>query len=191
MDPTTQITPGEAVPLSDNQYYSSGWMEVDGEYRSAYVGHISSQKRSQANGKEPVHVEPLLPKRFHLPRQGDVVIAQVMEVDLSQVTVALLASEEAMYTAKCYGKVRKADVQPGDPDTVVLPRCFQPGDLIRARIVSFDPQMSQVSTKNEDLGVLEAISSAGHQMVMESTTMWRCPITQEIQSRKSAIQPDL
>ncbi len=57
---------------------------------------------------------------------------------------------------------RQYDVRDTERDKVVLPECFRPGDIVRARVISLgDARSYMLSTAALDLGVVYAESEAG------------------------------
>ncbi len=66
-------------------------------------------------------------------------------------------------------------------------KCYRPGDLILAKILSLgDARSYYLTTCENELGVIMAKSAAGHAMVPVSWESMVCPITKQKENRKVA-----
>ena len=88
------------------------------------------------------------------------------------------------------GILRAADLRATEIDAVVVPECFRPGDVVRARVLSLgDARSFYLSTAADDLGVVFARGEAsGEPLVAESEQRMRCPSTGAVEKRKVARQ---
>lgn len=60
------------------------------------------------------------------------------------------------------GTIRKEDVRATEKDRVEIYKCFRPGDIVLAKVVSLgDARSYQLSTADNNLGVVFAKSEAG------------------------------
>lgn len=66
-------------------------------------------------------------------------------------------------------------------------KCFRPGDIIRAKVISLGDAHSYIlSTAENELGVIFAESEAGAAMVPVSWCHMQCPKTKAKENRKVA-----
>lgn len=60
------------------------------------------------------------------------------------------------------GTIRKEDVRATEKDRVEIYKCFRPGDIVVAKVMSLGDALSyQLSTADNSLGVVFAKSEAG------------------------------
>jgi len=85
------------------------------------------------------------------------------------------------------GVIRQADVRLTNVDQVELYKCFRPGDIVRAEVVSLgDKNSYYLSTAKNEYGVIFASSMAGSVMIPISWDSMQCPTTKSIEYRKVA-----
>ena len=86
------------------------------------------------------------------------------------------------------GQVRKEDVRATEKDRVEMYKCFRPGDIILARVISLGDAAAGylLTTAENELGVVIAKSEAGASMVPVSWTEMQCPQTYSKEARKVA-----
>lgn len=83
--------------------------------------------------------------------------------------------------------LRKEDVRATEKDRVDMYKCYRPGDIILARVLLITENHNyQLSTAENELGVVIAHSEEGHPMVPVSWTEMQCVKTHEKQPRKVA-----
>ncbi|XP_045190904.1 exosome complex component CSL4-like [Mercenaria mercenaria] len=89
------------------------------------------------------------------------------------------------------GMIRKEDVRATEKDKVEMYKCFRPGDIVIARVISLgDSQSYLLTTAENELGVVIATSEAGASLVPVSWNKMRCPKTLTEEYRKVAkVQP--
>jgi len=91
------------------------------------------------------------------------------------------------------GMIRKEDVRSSDRDKVEMHKCFRPGDLVTAKVLSLgDTSCYILSTAQPELGVVVAKSEEGKvNMLPLSHRQMQCPVTSRKESRKVArIKPE-
>ena len=97
----------------------------------------------------------------------------------------------------CQGIIKKEDVREHEIDRVEIHKCFRPGDIVRARVVSLgDSRQYYLSTAESELGVMYAKSQThvgegggeggGSVMVPVSWEKMMDPITKVTEDRKVA-----
>ena len=84
--------------------------------------------------------------------------------------------------------IRKEDVRATEKDRVELYKCFRPGDIVLARVISLGDAGGGylLTTAENSLGVVIAKSEAGSIMVPVSWTEMQCPSSYTVEERKVA-----
>jgi len=120
------------------------------------------------------------------PTVGAIVTATVVKTNIR--TVNLEISPRAPLTETFSGLLRASDVRSSDIDSVELHKCFRPGDIVRARVLSLGDQRAYYLTTAEDeLGVVKARSArTGSVLVPLDRKTVVCPETNETEERKAA-----
>lgn len=72
-----------------------------------------------------------------LPRTGDIVTAKVMVVNPRMVQCVILCVGPSALARPYRGILKKEDIKATDKDRIDPYKCFRPGDIILARVVSF------------------------------------------------------
>eukprot|EP00158_Paraphelidium_tribonemae_P009240 Partr_v1_DN28810_c2_g1_i1_m34266 putative exosome component 1 len=82
---------------------------------------------------------------------------------------------------------RAQDIRSFDRDTVDMSKCFGPGDIIKAEVISLgDAYSYYLSTAKNDLGVVFAESAGGDQLVPVSWDQMQHPKSGMIEFKKCA-----
>ncbi|XP_056004645.1 exosome complex component CSL4-like isoform X2 [Ostrea edulis] len=85
------------------------------------------------------------------------------------------------------GQIRKEDVRATEKDKVEMYKCFRPGDIVVARVLSLgDAHSYLLSTAENELGVVMATSEAGAVLEPISWCKMKCPKTLTEEFRKVA-----
>ncbi|CAG2055442.1 unnamed protein product, partial [Timema podura] len=125
-----------------------------------------------------------------VPAPGEIVTAKVTIVGQRFCKCVIKCIGETVLTRPYRGILRKEDVRATEKDRVEMIKCFRPGDIILARVVSFLPMKEvhsyQLSTAENELGVVIAHSEEGVSMVPISWTEMQCPKTFTKEPRKVA-----
>lgn len=72
-----------------------------------------------------------------LPKTGDIVTAKVTVVNSRQVQCVILCVGPSVLVRPYRGVLKKEDIKSTDKDRIDPYKCFRPGDVILARVVSF------------------------------------------------------
>ncbi|CAJ1952410.1 unnamed protein product [Cylindrotheca closterium] len=103
----------------------------------------------------------------------------ILEIRLVQGLGALQTPQE--------GAIRREDVRSSATEQLSLADCFQPGDLVVAKLISLgDARRYFLTTAESELGVIRAKSRVGSVMIPISWKQMECPETGEKESRKCA-----
>ncbi|KAF2971807.1 hypothetical protein GQX73_g1692 [Xylaria multiplex] len=126
-------------------------------------------------------------KREVLPEVGNIVLCRVTRITPREATVSILVVGDAMLSAQWQGVVRVQDVRATEKDRVKIYESFRPGDIVRAQVISLGDQANYyLSTANNELGVIMAISEAGNTMFPVTWKEYKDPETGLSESRKVA-----
>ncbi|EKU21487.1 exosome complex component CSL4 [Nannochloropsis gaditana CCMP526] len=128
---------------------------------------------------------------------GHVVTTRVLRITSKQAYVEILALGSVVLRQTCQGIIKKEDVSDHDIDRIEIPRCFRPGDIVRARVVSLgDSRQYYLKTAESELGVVYARSQTqleeggaeggGRVMVPVSWEAMMDPLTKATEPRKVA-----
>ncbi|GAB5030600.1 exoribonuclease csl4 [Nannochloropsis oceanica] len=128
---------------------------------------------------------------------GHVVLTRVLRITSKQAHVEVIAMGRITLRQTCQGIIKKEDVREHEIDRVEIHKCFRPGDLVRARVVSLgDSRQYYLSTAESELGVTYAKSQThvgegggeggGSVMVPVSWEKMVDPITKVTEDRKVA-----
>ncbi|KAI0536562.1 hypothetical protein GGR58DRAFT_383205 [Xylaria digitata] len=126
-------------------------------------------------------------KREVLPEVGNIVLCRVTRITPREATVSILVVGDAVLSAQWQGVVRVQDVRATEKDRVKIYESFRPGDIVRAQVISLGDQANYyLSTANNELGVIMAISEAGNTMFPVTWKEYKDPETGLSECRKVA-----
>merc|ERR1719282_880063 len=158
----------------------------EGTVYSALLGFLHCEER---DGKKYLSVRTEESSTITtLPKSGDVVTCKVSSVNPREVKVQILSVEGKRLPLHFRGVVKKEDIRAKEKDTVVVYKCYRPGDLVLARVISIGDTSSYfLSTAENELGVVFAKSSAsGIGMIPVSWCEMLCPESKTKEFRKVA-----
>lgn len=136
---------------------------------------------------EPPVVSVISENKVTLPQKDSIVLAQVINVTPRICKVVILKVNSVTLKSCLPGVLRKEDVRATEKDSVELFNCFRPGDVMRARVISLgDGNAYSLTTAENELGVMYAISEGGYPMVPASWCEMQCTITERREKRKVA-----
>jgi len=124
-----------------------------------------------------------------VPENGAIVTGRVTRINMRMATVEILCVGNKPVQSPLTGIIRARDVRAFDVDNVEIYKCFRPGDIVRAVVLSRgDARNYYLSTAKNELGVIAAVGRAGVLMVPISWEQMQCPITKAKEFRKVAKQ---
>lgn len=186
----TIVTPGEKVGSAETHACGTGVFQDDGVLYASLVGQLEELSSSDESGKSTLSVAPGTTggtQTAVLPEIGATVTARVTKVTPRSAHTELLVMGERPLGSLFKGTIRQQDVRKTEIDKVEIYRCFAPGDLVRARVLSLGDRHSYfLTTADNSLGVIEAMSAAGVPMVPVNWTEMQCPKTKTREFRKVA-----
>ena len=118
-------------------------------------------------------------QRAILPTVGDAVTCRVQRINQRLATVDILCVGDVPLRESCAGLIRREDIQVIGSESVEVYRCFRPGDIVLARVISLgDARAYYLTSGDPELGVVLARSqSEGAVMTPVSFKEMECPIT--------------
>jgi len=175
--------------MPGDELCSGKYVSGDGTYSLSSDKVFASQAGSIhiKRSKDSTVVSVISERTVTLPRLHSVVLAQVVNVNLRICRVVILRVDSVSVKSRLPGILRKEDVRATEKDSVELFNCFRPGDIMRARVISLgDGNAYSLSTAENELGVLFALSEEGHSMVPASWCEMQCTVTGRREKRKVA-----
>ncbi|KAL3900815.1 MAG: hypothetical protein SGCHY_001067 [Lobulomycetales sp.] len=174
------LTPGERIGASSSSELSSGTYERNGSIRATVVGY----KRTKGTS---VCVERKRVAKSQIPKVGDVVLGTVVRVNERFATLMILVVGTISVKDSFQGIIRVQDIRAGEREKVQMYKCFLPGDVVRAKVISLgDSRSFYLSTAENELGVILAKSLGGNTMVPLDWERMVDPRTEQIEFRKCA-----
>ncbi|RUS84573.1 hypothetical protein EGW08_007668, partial [Elysia chlorotica] len=127
-----------------------------------------------------------------IPYIDAIVIARVTNVNPRFCKCEILSVGKHRLQDAYRGMIRKEDVRALERDRIEMHKCFRPGDIISARVMSLgDSQSYLLTTAENELGVVSALSESGVPMVPVTWCKMQCPKTLTEEFRKVAkVQPE-
>ncbi|ESO86560.1 hypothetical protein LOTGIDRAFT_195007 [Lottia gigantea] len=189
MATSTICVPGQRILRTDDDHISgNGTYTRNGYIYSTLVGYVFTQTND--DGKTIVEVRSSKTQNV-VPSEDDIVTARVTNVNARFCKCSILSIGKTKLQEPFRGTLRKEDVRATEKDKVEMYKCFRPGDIIAAQVLSLgDAQSYLLSTSENELGVVIATSETGGTMVPISWCKMQCTKTLSEEFRKVAkVQP--
>jgi exosome complex component CSL4 len=173
------VLPGDFLATSEEFVPGEGAYEEDGKIYSSTVGMVLVDIRTK---KISVFPKTKTPPTLKI---GDVVIGRVEEVRdqfLMVSIAALVGRENRELPPPRLGIVHISKVQAGFVKE--LGKLFKPGDIIKAKVLSVQPEILQLTTIGRDLGVLVALCSRCRTPLDREGNKLKCPSCGSVEARK-------
>ena len=117
---------------------------------------------------------------------GQLVVGKIARISPQNAIMEISLGEGVGPISPSEGAIRMEDIRTGATEQLVIGDCFQPGDLVVARVISLgDSRRAFLSTAEPELGVIRAKRN-GVTMIPSSWKEMECPQTGVIESRKCA-----
>ncbi|KAL4470173.1 hypothetical protein ABPG72_009098 [Tetrahymena utriculariae] len=98
---------------------------------------------------------------------GSIVTAKVLRLRDNKVEVKIMMVEDAIINYNLQGIIRKQDVRQTNLDILKMEEQFIPGDIIKARFISYgDSQKLYLSVTEDELGVVFAKHTESKQLMI-------------------------
>lgn len=185
MDSDTLVcVPGQRLSIADKSHQSGrGTYERLGYIYATLAGVVNVEKLDKALLIEVRSSN----EQSIVPAPGDIVTAKVTLVKQRFCKCVIKCIGDTVLSRPYRGMLRKEDVRATEKDKVEMIKCFRPGDIILARVLPMTEVHSyQLSTAEDELGVVLADSEEGLSMVPVSWTEMQCPKTHMKELRKVA-----
>ncbi|GAB6024872.1 exosome 3'-_5 exonuclease subunit ski4 (Csl4) [Chamberlinius hualienensis] len=180
------VVPGQKICKSDEQHVpGKGTFIRHGFIYSCLLGHlVIESKDSQIL---TIEVRRGLDENAIVPTAGSIVTAKVTSINQRYCKCAIICIKDLILREPFHGLIRKEDVRATEKDSVEMYKCFRPGDIVLARVLSLGDAFSYLlSTAEDELGVAVAQSESGTEMIPISWTEMQCPKTSAKEFRKVA-----
>lgn len=176
--------PGQRLCISDKvNIPGPGTYEQQGYIYSKLAGTVKLIKEENTCTIE-VHG---ITEQSIVPAPGDIVTAMVTIVNQRFCKCSIKCIGDIVLTRPYRGILRKEDVRGIDKDRVEMYKSYRPGDIILARVLPMtEAHTYQLSTAENELGVVLAHSEDGVAMIPISWTQMQCPKTLCKEFRKVA-----
>ncbi|KAK3096253.1 hypothetical protein FSP39_025010 [Pinctada imbricata] len=177
--------PGQRIcKLEESVISGKGTYTRSGYIYSSLAGCLSKKE----NDEKKTLVEVQLGEEKNLvPSVDSIVTTKITNVNPRFCKCHILSVGKAPLKEPFRGTIRKEDVRATEKDKVEMYKCFRPGDLVVARVLSLgDAHSYLLSTAENELGVVMATSEAGASMEPISWCKMKCPKTLAEEYRKVA-----
>ncbi|XP_049848882.1 exosome complex component CSL4-like [Schistocerca gregaria] len=186
------VVPGMKIAPTETHVAGYGCYEHEKEIVASLSGfvRVADTAPKDQNGtvsKPVINIESFNMKPSIVPKEHDRVLAQVININPRVVMVSIVSVKDQILSEYFSGSIRVSDVYATQPDKVEMYKCFRPGDVIQAEIISLgDFKSYYLSTAKNEYGVVFAKSMAGVSMVPIAWNMMQCPKTKMKEYRKVA-----
>ncbi|CAL1266803.1 unnamed protein product [Larinioides sclopetarius] len=182
--PNTLVVPGQCLCHANENITAGDGTYTQGDFiYSSLTGFVDFKE----DNKETIVEVSKGFGRSVVPTVGSIVTAKITNIRRRFAKCAIFCVEDIVLQEPFRGIIRKEDVRLKDRDKVELYKCFRPGDIILARVTSLGTMHSyNLSTVEEELGVVSATSEAGCEMVITSWSEMMCTKTFVKEPRKVA-----
>ena len=176
--------PGERLGSITEFTSGSGTYERNGFIYSKLSG--TKVNKIDENGKNSIEVYCKMSDNV-IPEVNAIAMCKVVTNNPRYCKVKILSINRITLKTLFKGTIRQEDVRATEKDRVKMNESFQLGDIVLARIMSLgDSQSYFLTTAENELGVIYALSSAGYPMVPISWCQMQCTKTGSIEHRKVA-----
>ena len=204
--PGTKVAPGDRIGSARTVQPGAGTYIRGGHIFASAVGTLTLQPLSQQEAttendakssrmaEAATHeVSIVLEKgRNYASSQvlavGHKVLGKIVRIQTQHALVEIVASEDVGGLKEHHwGIIRKEDVRVAATEEVSMYDCFRPSDIVLAKIISLgDSRRYFLSTAENELGVIRALSPSGEVMVPLNWKEMECPKTKIKELRKVA-----
>jgi exosome complex component CSL4 len=170
------VLPGERLGVIEEFIPDSGTYVKDGVIYSKIVGRTLMDLISKR-----VSVYPLITVAS-VPKVSTTVVGQVGNAQSDNVLVRIFRIGPKRLSGVFTGILHISDVQ--ERYVKSMNDVCKPGDIIRTKVISNKNQVSHLSTKDKDLGVLYAFCSRCSSLLEPKRHQLQCPKCGNIERRK-------
>eukprot|EP00158_Paraphelidium_tribonemae_P009245 Partr_v1_DN28810_c2_g1_i5_m34281 putative exosome component 1 len=158
----TLVVPGTRIGNQTDSIAGDGVYEMNGHLYASRLGTVVRQ-RDECERKEFVQVyRSINSNSAVLPKVGSVIVGRVTKLTYQFANVDIMVIDNIPVRESFNGTIKAQDIRSFDRDTVDMSKCFGPGDIIKAEVISLgDAYSYYLSTAKNDLGVVFAESAGG------------------------------
>ncbi|XP_039295887.1 exosome complex component CSL4 isoform X2 [Nilaparvata lugens] len=173
------------ICAADNKHVAGkGTYERQGYIYSTLAGILHLVKQKEEGFVIEVHSSN---EQSVVPVPGNIVTAKVMTINLRMAICQIRCIGDTVLSQPYRGILRREDIRATEKDKVEVYNSVRPGDIILARVLPVNEVQSyQLSTAENELGVVIAHTSAGVPMIPISWDQMQCPKTYVKENRKVA-----
>ncbi|CAN8062688.1 unnamed protein product [Agarophyton chilense] len=191
MDARTEryVTPGERVGEAEHFAAGYGVCEMNNMLVATLLGTLVKDRARTPDSKPILKVNStkFSDGRPLLPNIGSKVTTRVTRVTPRGASVEILVIDGKAVREVFKGVINQQDVRQVEVDKVEIYKCFAPGDVVLAEVISLGDRHSYfLSTAKNELGVIHAKSKAGVVMTPLNWKEMMCPATNTKELRKVA-----
>lgn len=196
MAKTGVVTPGERIGETTSHRAGTGVVANGTGLFSALVGQVVSEATNEMSdvphAADRRTVLRVVSARDAdgappMPEIGAVVTAKITKVTPRAAHAEILVVGGRPLRELFKGTIRQQDVRQTEIDKVEIYKCFAPGDVVLAEVISLGDRHSYfLTTAKNELGVVYAKSIAGVAMLPVSWQEMQCPTTKVREFRKVA-----
>ncbi|HKM08983.1 MAG TPA: exosome complex RNA-binding protein Csl4 [Candidatus Methanomethylophilaceae archaeon] len=144
-----EVFPGDEVAVEEEYLASDGTFAEDGKIYASQIGYLVLDS-------EECVARVVTPNPPNILKYGDIVYATIADIRKTMATADVVAKEgtERGVGGETYATIHVSKISPGYTDDVGAE--LGKGDIIRAKVIDVDPSL-QLTTKDEDLGVIRSL----------------------------------
>lgn len=189
------VVPGDRLGNIRQVVPGNGTYVSKGHIHACLVGTLTVAPvadNSNNDDKAPSFECSITPNKLPFSSQaltvGQLVVGKIARISPQNAVLEIsLAEHVGPLHTRHEGAIRMEDVRSGATEKISLGDCFQPGDLVVARVISLgDARRFFLTTAEPELGVLRARNRNGMTMIPISWKEMECPETGIKESRKCA-----
>ncbi|CAB9507601.1 complex component CSL4 [Seminavis robusta] len=187
----SKLVPGDRIGTIQQVLPGIGTYAKGGNVYASVLGHMDTSPCDDL--EEPQFTVSVQPQRplasLQVLSVGQVVLARVLRVAAPQATVVIVATAQGgRLSSASEGSIPREECVKSGAVTREVHECFQPGDIVLAKILSIgDTRRYVMTTAEAELGVIHAVChSSGKPMIPCSWKEMECPDTNVKELRKCA-----
>jgi exosome complex component CSL4 len=136
------LFPGEAIDTISR----SGTICDNGVWRTTVLGYSDDSGQFAMQSKEQI-----------VPKIGSEVFCRVFKITYSMAQAHILSVDNRTLQSSFLGIIRLQDIRKHEVEKLVIDDCFQPGDIVKAKVISLgDSKYFYLSTAETEYGVILA-----------------------------------
>jgi exosome complex component CSL4 len=191
------VVPGDRLGNIRQVASGEGTYVSKGHIYACLVGAVTvtpaaNNENSDESSSVPSFECSVTPRKMPFSSQallvGQLVVGKIARITPQNAILEIsLAEHVGPLHTRQEGAIRMEDIRSGATAQILLGDCFQPGDLVVARVISLgDSRRYFLSTAEPELGVIRAKRRNGATLIPISWKEMECPETGVKESRKCA-----